>query len=77
MKLSEIYKQIFNDEEIQKIVYSGIEDIGQKTDYAIVFGNSMLINERVNTAAEAYKNGRIKKLILTGGANGIRIKITM
>lgn len=31
----------------------------------------MLINERVHTALEAYKNGRIKKIIFSGGVNGV------
>lgn len=71
MKLSEIGSKSFNDEEIQEIVYSEIEDSGKKTEYAIVFGNSMLINERVKTAVETYMEGRIKKIIFTGGTNGI------
>lgn len=71
MNLSEIERQNFSDDDIQKIVYSDIIDSGKNTEYAIVFGNSMLINERVNTALEAYKTGRVKKLIFTGGANGI------
>lgn len=71
MKLSDINKENFSDEDIQKIVYSNIEDSQKKVQYAIVFGNSMLIKERVNTAVEAYKAERIKKMIFTGGVNGI------
>lgn len=71
MHLSEIERQSFSDEDIHKIVYSDISDSGKNTEYAIVFGNSMLINERVNTALEAYKIGRVKKLIFTGGVNGV------
>ena len=71
MRLSEIERENFSDEEIQEIVYSEIEDTLKETEYAIVFGNSMLINERVNTAVEAYKKDRIKKLIFTGGINGV------
>ncbi|MCI9434158.1 MAG: DUF218 domain-containing protein [Bacilli bacterium] len=71
MHLSEIERQSFSDEDIQKIVYSDISDSGKNTEYAIAFGNSMLINERVNTALEAYKIGRVKKLIFTGGVNGV------
>lgn len=71
MNLSEIERQNFSDDDIQKIVYSDIIDSGKNTEYAIVFGNSMLINERVNTAVEAYKKGRVRKLIFTGGANGV------
>ncbi len=33
MKLSEIEKQNFSDEEIQKIVYSDIEDTKKETEY--------------------------------------------
>lgn len=71
MHLSEIERQSFSDEDIHKIVYSDISDNGNNTEYAIVFGNSMLINERVNTALEAYKIGRVKKLIFIGGVNGV------
>lgn len=71
MKLSEVEKTNLTDEEIQKIVYSDIQDSFKNTEYAIVFGNSMLIKERVTTAFEAYKSGRVKKLIFTGGTNGV------
>lgn len=71
MKLSKITKDILNDEEIQKIVYGNTEDNGQNAIYGLVFGNSMLVEERVNTAVEAYKNNRIKKIIFSGGNNGI------
>jgi len=71
MKLSEVEKTNLTDEEIQKIVYSDIQDSFKNTEYAIVFGNSMLIEERVNTAVEAYTTGRISKIIFCGGNNGI------
>lgn len=70
MKLSEINKNKLTDDDIQKIVYENIEDNGKCTIYGLVFGNSMLINERVNTAVDAYKNHRIKKIIFSGGNNG-------
>ena len=71
MKLSEINKNKLTDNDIQRIVYENIEDNGKCTIYGLVFGNSMLINERVNTAVDAYKNHRIKKIIFSGGNNGI------
>lgn len=71
MRLSEIEGENFSDEEIQRIVYSEVEDSKRKTEYAVVFGNSMLIKERVNTAVESYKRGRVKKLIFTGGSGGV------
>lgn len=71
MKLSNINKEHFSDEEIQKIVFSGIYDSKKETEYGLVFGNSLLIKERVTTAVEAYKNGRVKKIIFSGGVNGV------
>lgn len=71
MKLSEINKETLTDDDIQKIVYENIDDNGKSTIYGLVFGNSMLINERVRTAVSAYKNNRIKKIIFSGGSNGI------
>lgn len=71
MLLSKIDKQSFNDNEIHKIVFDDVNDNGKSTTYAIVFGNSMLIEQRVNTAVLAYKNKRVKKLIFSGGSNGV------
>lgn len=55
MRLTEIDKESLTDEEIEKIVYSDITDTGESTTYGIVFGNSMLIKERVNQAVDAYQ----------------------
>lgn len=71
MRLSEINKEVLTDSDIQKIVYGDIVDSGQSAIYGLVFGNSMLIKERVETAVSAYKNGRIKKVIFSGGSNGV------
>ncbi len=71
MRLKEIDKSQLTDDEIQKIVYEGIVDTEENATYGIVFGNSMLIEQRVTTAYSAYKNGRIKKVIFSGGSNGI------
>ena len=71
MRLTEIDKESLTDEEIEKIVYSDITDTGESTTYGIVFGNSMLIKERVNQAVDAYQQKRITKVIFTGGINGI------
>ncbi len=69
-KLSQINDEILNDEQIDSIVYSNIEDDGLSSEYGLVFGNSMLIKERVNTSVDIYKKGRIKKIVYMGGANG-------
>ena len=61
MKLSLINNETLTDEMIDKIVYSDTDDNLKNTNYGIVFGNSMLIKERVNTAYDVYRSGRIKK----------------
>jgi len=69
-KLSQINNENLTDEQIDDIVYSNIEDDGLSSEYALVFGNNMLINERVTTAINTYKKRRIKKIIFMGGVNG-------
>lgn len=71
MKLSEINDKNLSDKDIANIVYSNIEDNEKSSKYALVFGNSMLIKERVSRAVELYKDERIKKVIFMGGVNGV------
>lgn len=77
MKLSEITKKESTDNDIQKIVYENVDDNGKGFVYGLVFGNSMLINERVSTAVDAYKNNRIKKSYLVMVIMELVIKIMM
>lgn len=71
IKLSQIDDSNLTDEQIDSIVYSNIEDDNLSTKFALVFGNNMLIKERVNTAVNSYKSGRIQKMIFMGGVNGV------
>lgn len=71
MKLSEINDKNLSDKDIANIVYSNIGDDGKPSKYALVFGNSMLIKERVTKAVELYNNKRIQKVIFMGGVNGV------
>lgn len=71
IRLSQIDASYLTDEQIDNIVYSDIEDDKLPSEYALVFGNSMLVNERVNTFVDVYKKGRIKKAIFMGSANGV------
>lgn len=71
MKLSKINDQNLNDKDIANIVYSNIKDNGKASKYGLVFGNSMLIKERVAKAVELYNNKRIQKVIFMGGINGV------
>ncbi len=71
MKLSKINDKNLSDKDIENIVYSNIEDNGKSSKYALVFGNSILIKERVSKAVELYKDERIRKVIFMGGVNGV------
>ena len=71
VKLSEVNISEFDDSDIDKIVYDGIYDDNKKAKYALVFGNSILIKERVSTAVRLYNEKRIQKLIFSGGVGGV------
>lgn len=71
MRLTDINKESLTDNDIQNIVYQGIIDSKKNTIYGLVFGNSMLIEERVKTTVDAYQKGRIKKVLFTGGVGGV------
>lgn len=71
INLSKIDDNNLTDEQIEKIVFSNIDDDNIPSEYALIFGNSMLIKERVTTAYNAYKAGRIRKLIFMGGTSGV------
>ena len=77
MKLSEMTKETLTDDDIQKIVWENIVDHHKSSIYGLVFGNSMLINERVNTAVDVYRNNRIKKTYLVLVVMELVIKITI
>ena len=70
MKLSEYRGLKLTNEDIDKIVFSDIDNDGKSCSYALVFGHIMLIKERTQKAVEMYKNGRAKKLVFLGGGWG-------
>ncbi len=61
IRLSQIDDSNLTDEQIDSIVFTNIDDDKLNSEYALVFGNSMLIEERVTTSVNAYKDSRIKK----------------
>lgn len=71
MKLSNINDENLSDDDINAIVYSNIFDNGNYSKYCLVFGNSMLLKERVVTVVRAYKSKRFEKIIFMGGVNGV------
>ncbi len=70
MKISDYKGLELDDEIIDKIVFSNIEDTGESCEYALVFGHAMLIKERTVKAVEMYKSNRVKKLVFMGGGYG-------
>lgn len=71
MKLSNINDENLSDDDINSIVYSDICDNGNNSKYCLIFGNSMLLKQRVETAVREYKNKRFEKVIFMGGVNGV------
>lgn len=61
------------DDLIEEIVFDGITAPLKQVFYALVLGTSRKIEmeSRVNTAVTLYKKGYIKKIIFSGGKNGI------
>lgn len=74
MKLSKINNENLTNKQIDKIVFSNIEDNGKSAKYGIVFGSYTLQKYRIETAFKMYNEGRVKKLILSGGSGGISNK---
>jgi vancomycin permeability regulator SanA len=74
VKLSEINNANLTDKQIEKIVFSDINDSGKSAKYGIVFGSYTLQKYRIEQAIKLYKEGRVEKLILTGGKGGISNK---
>lgn len=71
MRLSDIDENKLNDELVNFIVFSGIEESNDICEIGIVFGNYNLQKERILKATELYHQKRIKKMILLGGKGGI------
>ena len=88
MKLSEFdinpiwdkEKKLYNNEitkdQIDLILYNDLEDNNAFCEYGILLGISRKVEAiaRSKIAAKLYKEGRIKKILITGGKNGISSK---
>lgn len=74
MKLSELkYRNLLylvlikNQVAFDKIVYQESTKFNEVCDFGIVFGGISMIPERVEIAVSLYKEGLIKKIIVSGG----------
>lgn len=68
MWVSEITEEDLTEELIDRLLFEGIEDTGEKADCIIVLGSIKATKYRVPVAVEAYRGGRAKKILLCGGA---------
>ena len=67
MKISEVRENQITDELINEVIYSGLDYKNQHLDVAIILGSSKSHLYRVPYAVTEYKNGRIDKIIVSGG----------
>ena len=70
-KVGEPANSIYDDKVITDVVFEGITDDLRKNKWCIVFGNSLQVDERVNTVIEKYREGRFENIVLCGGTSGI------
>ena len=72
-KTKKLYENEISKDEIDEILYKNIDDTCVICKYGIMLGISRKVEAiaRAQTAAKLYKAGRIKKILITGGKNGI------
>lgn len=68
MRISDLSKENLTDEIIDRVLYQGLADSGEKADCIIVLGSIKASQYRIPVAVKAYKEGRAPKLLLSGGA---------
>jgi len=67
MLVSKITEQTLTTEMIDKLLFQGLEDTGEKADCIIVLGSMKAAKYRVPVAVDLYNAGRASKIILCGG----------
>ena len=67
MVVSKLKEEDLTQEVVDRLLFQGLEDTGEKTDCIIVLGSTKAAKYRVPVAVEAYKAGRASKIMLCGG----------
>jgi len=67
MLVSELTKEDLNEEWIDRLLFAGLEDTGERVDCAIVLGSKKASAYRVPAAVKAYQSNRAPKIIMCGG----------
>lgn len=67
MLISEIREETMSVEAVDRLLFEGLEDAGERADCVLVLGSLKAVEYRLPVAIEAYKAGRAEKLVLCGG----------
>lgn len=67
MKVSSLKKNDLSREVVDKILYEGLEDTGDRGDCVMVLGSTTAPKYRVPKAVSMYKDKRASKILLCGG----------
>ncbi|SFD07620.1 YdcF family protein [Ruminococcus albus] len=67
MKLSELLKDDSTEENIQRLLYSGLDYDGSSAGAIMVLGSRKACDYRVPEAARLYSEGRAPVMLLSGG----------
>lgn len=70
IRVSTIREEELSVELVDRLLFRGIEDTGERADCIIVLGSEKAVKYRVPAAVEAFKAGRAGKIMLCGGAAG-------
>lgn len=68
MWVSEITEEMLTKDLIDRLLFQGLEDNGEKVDCIICLGSIKASQYRVPVAVKAYNDGRAEKIMLCGGA---------
>ena len=68
MWVSEITEENISNEVIDRLLFEGLSDTGEKVDCIIVLGSEKAAKYRVPVAVNAYLSGRSEKIMMCGGA---------
>lgn len=68
MWVSKITEEDLTEQVIDRVLYEGIQDTGEKIDCIIVLGSIKASKYRVPVAVNAYHAGRANKIMMCGGA---------
>ena len=67
MWVSQITEENFTNDIVDRLLFEGLHDCGEKVDCVLVLGSSKAVKYRVPVAVQVYLEGRTKKIMMCGG----------